>query len=95
MKVLVTMGVIVPRDDTQRHAILKDATVLTMRDEDLMKIKELAGLLGVQPGTIYKWRKREKRTGVNPGPAAVTINGRLRWRRSDVNDWIKTKEQTP
>ncbi len=56
----------------------------------LMNVDELAAWLSVDRNTIYHWRVR----GV--GPRAIRVGdgtrGSLRYRRGDVEAWLKSRE---
>jgi predicted DNA-binding transcriptional regulator AlpA len=53
-------------------------------DEDLLNEKQVASLLGVSTLTLRKWRWENK------GPEWVKIERTVRYRRSAVDDWIKS-----
>jgi excisionase family DNA binding protein len=50
----------------------------------LLTIDEAADYLAITKATLYTWRSR--RTGY--GPRAVKVGGCLRFKRSDLDDWI-------
>ena len=51
----------------------------------LLNIDDVAELLGVSKQLIYSWRHKKL------GPPAIALEGRLlRWRQSDVEDWLDT-----
>jgi excisionase family DNA binding protein len=50
--------------------------------ERLLTARELADLLGFAPGTIVDWFEAGKIPGFR-------IGGRLRFRLSEVNDWLE------
>jgi len=52
--------------------------------ERLLNARELAELLGFQPGTIVDWSER----GELPG---FRLGGRLRFRESEVADWLESR----
>lgn len=56
--------------------------------EPLLTIQELATYLGVPIATIYGWRYRGE------GPPGFRVGRHLRFRRSDVEDWI-THQRRP
>jgi predicted DNA-binding transcriptional regulator AlpA len=58
-----------------------------MSDVPLMKLRDVARLLNVSPGTAKRYRKQ----GILPLP--VQIGGALRWRRSDVLRWLGLASQ--
>lgn len=53
-------------------------------DQPLMSINDLADFLAKPKGTIYQWRKR------GYGPRAYHVGGELRYRRSDVDQWLES-----
>lgn len=57
-----------------------------MSVEKLLRAKDVAELLDVKPATIYQWR------WLGEGPPAVTINGRVRFRLSDVETWLAAQQ---
>lgn len=44
---------------------------------------DLAAELNIRPGTLRQWRSEGK------GPRGVRMEGIVRYRRSDVDDWIR------
>jgi excisionase family DNA binding protein len=57
----------------------------------LLTIDQAAEYLAISKATIYTWRTR--RAGF--GPRAVKIGGNLRYRRSDLDQWIAAHVETP
>jgi len=57
----------------------------------LLTIDQAAEYLAIPKSTIYTWRTR--RAGF--GPRAVKIGGNLRYRRSDLDQWIAAHIETP
>ncbi len=57
----------------------------------LLTIDQAAEYLAISKATIYTWRTR--RAGF--GPRAVKIGGSLRYRRSDLDQWIAAHVETP
>jgi excisionase family DNA binding protein len=51
------------------------------RDHALLRVGELAGLLHVSPGTVYRLVRR----GELPG---VRVGGQWRFRREDCEGWL-------
>ena len=49
-----------------------------------MTVKTLAAWLDIPTSTIYQWRYLGK------GPRAYKIEGRVRYRRSDVEAWLES-----
>ncbi len=56
--------------------------------EPLMSSKQLAAYLGVSVETIYYWRT------CNKAPPAVHVAGTLRWRESDVREWLNRDSES-
>jgi len=56
----------------------------------LLTIDQAAEYLAIPKATIYTWRTR--RAGF--GPRAVKIGGNLRYRRSDLDQWIAAHVET-
>lgn len=56
-------------------------------DEQLMTVQELAQYLGVPAGTLYQWRYRRE------GPPGFRVGRHVRYRRSDVQEWIEQQLQ--
>jgi excisionase family DNA binding protein len=48
----------------------------------LLSMEEVAELLGVPVGTVRSWRDRGR------GPRAVRVGLHLRYRRSDIENWL-------
>jgi excisionase family DNA binding protein len=55
--------------------------------EPLLTVQELADYLGVPVATIYAWRYR------GDGPSGFRVGRHLRYRWSDVEDWITQRRQ--
>lgn len=60
-------------------------SVLENRTERLLTVAEVACWLGMAEGTLRYWRH------VHRGPRSLTVGGAVRYRRSDIEDWIKVK----
>lgn len=57
-----------------------------MSEHSLLDVREAAALLGISPGTLYHWLREEGRVPfVRLGPRCV------RFRRSDLEEWISQK----
>jgi predicted DNA-binding transcriptional regulator AlpA len=56
----------------------------------LIRKRELAALLGVNPWTIDNWRKR----GLIPPPIVLSPQV-VAWRRSDIERWLVERELQP
>ncbi|WP_312714327.1 helix-turn-helix transcriptional regulator [Corynebacterium flavescens] len=50
--------------------------------KDTIDTQELAGRIGIAPSTLNTWRSRGK------GPKFVRIAGRIRYMRTDVENWL-------
>jgi excisionase family DNA binding protein len=48
----------------------------------LMSIEDLSAYLDIPKNTLYQWRSHGK------GPAARRVGKHLRYRESDVEDWL-------
>ncbi len=57
-------------------------------ESSLLTIKELASLLKVPKSTIYGWR-HQRRT-----PPAIKVGRHVRFRLSDVQEWLRGNEDT-
>ncbi len=49
---------------------------------EVLTAKEVATLVRVHDATFYKWCREGK------GPTATVLNGRPRYLRTDVQDWL-------
>jgi excisionase family DNA binding protein len=56
--------------------------VLDSRTEPLLTVDEVAQWLGLSPGTLRYWRH------VNRGPQSLSVGGAVRYRASDVEEWL-------
>lgn len=54
--------------------------------DPLLSSKELATYLGVSEATVSRWRTFRR------GPRYVDLAGIARYRRSDVEEWLREKE---
>ena len=66
-----------------------------MPTDELMKIREVAELIGVTPGTLLSWRY--KGTAPNGFPTGFRIGSDragLRWKRSEVVAWLNAQHAT-
>lgn len=54
----------------------------------LLTVPELADYLAVPVATLYQWRYLRK------GPPGFRIGRHVRYRRSDVNEWIERHVET-
>ncbi len=57
--------------------------------EKLLKLREAAEVLGVQPGTIYSYHSKKI------GPRYIKVGNRVRYRESDLEAWIASQTITP
>ena len=55
--------------------------------EPLLTLDDLAEYLQIPKRTIYAWRYRRE------GPTAIRVGGHLRYRQSDVVDWLDEQRQ--
>ena len=60
-----------------------------MSAKHLLSVDDVAEMLGVAPSTLAKWRQ----TG-QPDLPYLRINGRIRYRASDVEDFISDAEES-
>lgn len=49
---------------------------------ELMTLREMCNALGITEATAYYWRQTRK------GPKGARIGKNLRYRRSDVDQWV-------
>ena len=49
---------------------------------ELLDVHQVAEVLGVDHNAVYQWRKDEII------PNAITLNGRMHWRRTELLDWV-------
>jgi predicted DNA-binding transcriptional regulator AlpA len=58
--------------------------------DDVLKMlvtpQQLSAELGVPITTIYNWHSRGE------GPKRLRIGGKVRYRRGEIDDWLKTCE---
>ena len=53
--------------------------------DQLLTVEELADYLGVPVATVYAWRYRRQ------GPPGFRLGKHLRFRWSDIEDWIEDR----
>lgn len=56
---------------------------------EFMSPEDLAGYVGVPVATVYGWRYK----GV--GPRALKVGRHVRYRRSDVEQWLESQADQP
>lgn len=61
-----------------------------MSIETLLKPRELAELLQVSRFTLAHWR----RPAVASGPPYIQVGRAIRYRRTDVERWLRERDQT-
>jgi excisionase family DNA binding protein len=54
-------------------------------NERLLTVEDLAEYLGVPVATLYAWRYRRQ------GPPGFRVGRHVRFRRSDIDDWIEDR----
>jgi excisionase family DNA binding protein len=54
-------------------------------DRLLLSARDLRKMLGVSTGTLYRWTKE------GAFPAQIHIGSLARWRRADVDAWIRAR----
>lgn len=60
---------------------------MAMQDDALLTTEDVAALLKVKPATLKQWRHARK------GPKFISLGRRMvRYRRSDVDEWIRSRE---
>ena len=64
--------------DPSQHAVMN-------RLDELLSPQDLAGYLDVPVKTVYGWRHR------GLGPAGFRVGRHLRYRRSDIEEWISAQ----
>lgn len=57
--------------------------------EELLTPEEVADILRIQPSTFATWRRKGK--GPKPTPLGYKV---VRYRRADVDDWIRAQQKT-
>ena len=60
---------------------------MTTADHELLTITEVAELLRTPVATLRYWRH------LGIGPASFRIGRRVMYRRTDVEEWIRTQER--
>lgn len=60
---------------------------MTIRQQPLMSSQELSESIGVAVKTLANWRSQAT------GPKYVKAGGRVRYRLSDVESWLTSREQ--
>jgi excisionase family DNA binding protein len=58
-------------------------TMIENRTEPLLSVDEVAAWLGVTVQTLRHWRH------VHRGPRSLSVGGVVRYRRSDIEDWLE------
>lgn len=74
---------LVPDLDVRQLEDLQSTREL-LREVGILTVDQAAAYLSIPKATLYTWRAR--RAGF--GPRAVKIGGCLRYRRSDLDEWI-------
>ena len=60
-------------------------------DEKLFDIEALAAYLGLPVQTLYRWRSSRPQKG----PKGIRVGRYVRWRPSEVDQWLASLEQLP
>jgi predicted DNA-binding transcriptional regulator AlpA len=55
-----------------------------------LTVQQVSNYLSIPASTLYTWRTR--RPGF--GPPALKIGGMLRYRKSDVDEWVREHEES-
>jgi len=61
---------------------------VTAHPDDFLTTEEVAEWLRVSPQTVWDWRKKGR------GPQAYKLNHVVRYKRSDVHDWIVKQNES-
>ncbi|WP_399942904.1 helix-turn-helix transcriptional regulator [Streptomyces sp. BBFR25] len=62
---------------------------MTVARDEMLSIPQVIAEIGVPRATFYRWRQLRK------GPKAIKLpNGAVRVRRSDLERWISSLEET-
>jgi excisionase family DNA binding protein len=64
-----------------------DGDVAALDDRLLLSARDLRKALGVSAGTLYRWMKE------GAFPAQIHIGSLARWRRADVDAWIRARAE--
>lgn len=83
------MNVSAGRYDAGRPRWPDDRHRLVSTDQEFLTVEDLARLLCIPKATIYRWRS----AGV--GPRGHTIGRYVRFRRSDVEEWLAERADDP
>ena len=59
-------------------------------ERPLIGMRELAGWLGVSEGSVKRWVAAGPESG--KVPRMIRVNGQIRFRISDVEDWLEENE---
>lgn len=62
--------------------------------EQLMTLQDVAEYLKVPKSTLYSWRSKNENTGPTEGPRSIKLGKHVRYRRSDVEDWLTEHEES-
>lgn len=60
------------------------STVQSPAPQRLLTADEVAAQLGISRSTLFNWRS----TGSHPTPRAVKLGSHVRWRQSDIDEFI-------
>jgi predicted DNA-binding transcriptional regulator AlpA len=63
------------------------AVVVKTRQQALLSAADLSELLGVEAKTLANWRCQGK------GPRSIKVGRLVRYRMSDVEQWLASREQ--
>jgi excisionase family DNA binding protein len=69
---------------------MRDASPALPVQGELLTVAEAASLLKLSPRTLDKWRLQP---GV--GPAFVRVGSAIRYRGSDLKDWLNSRTVSP
>jgi len=60
-----------------------------MESGNLLTTEQLAADLGIHPVTLAQWRLVDGK-----GPAYVKVGSSVRYRRSDIDEWLRHQTRT-
>ena len=63
--------------------------MLSHIQEPLLRINQVAELVGVTPKTLLNWRTQ----GRGPSSYKLGVSGVVRYRREDVADWLEANRE--
>lgn len=70
---------------THNRHMANDTEKREATQDDVLTVDGLAALLKVPTSTVYAWRYRRT------GPRGIRVGKHVRFRRSDVEQWLETQ----